>query len=189
MHSQEFKIQTSSYSAEFGRSGGAVINAITKSGTNQYHGDVYEFFRNSVLNTRNFFQTTGPKAPFKQNQYGGTVGGLIVKDKLFWFGDWETTSIRNYATRFATVPSAADVTGDFTGDPTLYDPATTSCTDDNPPVCTRETFAAEYGNGNKIPADEMGSDRGEFFTALPAVHPSPVREEFEQLHNHLWRAL
>ena len=86
-------MQTSSYSAEFGRSGGAVINAVTKSGTNSYHGDVFEFLRNSVLNTRDFFQTTGPKSPFKQNQYGATVGGPIKRDKLFWFGDWQATSI------------------------------------------------------------------------------------------------
>ncbi len=68
---QEFKIQTNSYSAEFGRSGGAVINAITKSGTNSYHGTVFEFFRNSALDARNFFQTSGSKAPYKQNQWGG----------------------------------------------------------------------------------------------------------------------
>ncbi len=154
---QEFKMQTSSYSAEFGRSGGAVINAVTKSGTNSYHGDVFEFFRNAVLNTRNFFQTTGPKSPFKQNQYGATIGGPVKKDKLFWFGDWQGTDIRNYATRIVTVPVfGPGGPGDFTagGHPTIYDPSTTTCSG-TPAVCTRESFADEYGNGNVIPAGDI----------------------------------
>ena len=93
---QEFKLQTNSYSAEFGRSGGAVVNAITKSGTNNYHGDLFEFFRNSALDARDYFEDpTQKKASFKQNQFGGTFGGPIVKDKLFWFGDYQGTSIRN----------------------------------------------------------------------------------------------
>jgi hypothetical protein len=177
---QEFKIQTSSYSAEFGRSGGAVINAVTKSGTNSYHGDAYEFLRNSVLNTRDFFQTTGPKAPFKQNQWGGTIGGFIIKDKLFWFGDYEGTSIRNYRTRFATVPSAAEISGDFTGDPTIYDP-TTNTTDAQGNV-HRESFAAEYGNGNKIPASVMDPISSAFAQLYPAANiPGQTKNNYSRL--------
>src|SRR5215475_9538990 len=102
---QEFKLQTNSYSAEFGRSGGAVVNAITKTGTNNYHGDVFEFFRNSALDARGFFEpATDPKASFKQNQFGGTLGGPIVKDKLFWFGDYQATRIRNPMTLSSNVP-------------------------------------------------------------------------------------
>ena len=71
------------YSAEFGRSAGAVVNAITKSGTNRYHGNVFEFFRNSALDARDYFEDpTQKKASFKENQFGGTLGGPIVKDKL-----------------------------------------------------------------------------------------------------------
>ena len=73
---QEFKLQTNSYSAEFGRSGGAVVNAIIKSGTNHYHGNVFEFFRNSALDARDYFEPpTDRKASYKQNQFGGTLGG------------------------------------------------------------------------------------------------------------------
>src|SRR5438067_4876041 len=87
---QEFKLQTNSYSAEFGRSGGAVVNAITKSGTNRYHGNIFEFFRNSALDARDYFEDpTQKKASFKQNQFGGTLGGPIMKNKLFWFADYQ----------------------------------------------------------------------------------------------------
>src|SRR6185437_8481082 len=93
---QEFKIQTNSFSAEFGRAGGAAINAVIKSGTNSYHGDVFEFFRNSALDARDYFEDPNTKkASFKQNQFGGTIGGPIIRDKLFWFGDYQGTIIRN----------------------------------------------------------------------------------------------
>src|ERR1700735_1151129 len=81
---QEFKIQTNSYSAEFGRSGGAVIKAVIKSGSNQVHGSAFEFFRNSELDARDYFEDpTQKKASFKQNQFGGTIGGPLKRDKLF----------------------------------------------------------------------------------------------------------
>ncbi|HZU27327.1 MAG TPA: TonB-dependent receptor [Bryobacteraceae bacterium] len=124
---QEFKIQTNSFSAEFGRSGGAAINAIIKSGTNQYHGDIFEFFRNSALDARDFFEDPNTKkASFKQNQFGGTIGGPIKRDKLFWFGDYQGTVIRLPLTYVSSVPTAAQRTGDFSGpgNPTIYNPAT-----------------------------------------------------------------
>jgi len=102
---QEFKLQTNSYSAEFGRSGGAVVNAIIKSGSNGYHGDVFEFLRNSALDARDYFEDpTQKKASFKQNQFGGTLGGPILKDKLFWFGDYQGSRIRNPLTFVSSVP-------------------------------------------------------------------------------------
>ena len=124
---QEFKIQTNSYSAEFGRSGGAVVNAITKSGTNKYHGGVFEFIRNSALDARDYFEDpTTPKASFKQNQFGGTLGGPIVKNKLFWFADYQRTVIRAPITWVSTVPTVAERSGDFSapGEPIIYDPTT-----------------------------------------------------------------
>jgi hypothetical protein len=112
---EEFKVQTSTYSAEFGRSGGAVVNAAIKSGSNQFHGDVFEFLRNDALDARGFFESPGqPKAPFKQNQFGFTFGGPIRKDKTFFFGDYEGTRIRSASTNIATVPlSQAERGGDF----------------------------------------------------------------------------
>jgi hypothetical protein len=124
---QEFKLQTNTYSAEFGRSAGAVVNAITKSGTNGYHGNVFEFFRNSALDARDYFELpTDKKASFKENQFGGTLGGPIVKDKLFWFGDYQATIIRNPLTFRSVVPTANERAGNFSdpGEPTIYDPAT-----------------------------------------------------------------
>ncbi|HSS97631.1 MAG TPA: carboxypeptidase-like regulatory domain-containing protein, partial [Terriglobales bacterium] len=122
---QEFKLQTNSYSAEFGRSGGAVVNAITKSGTNRYHGNLFEFFRNSALDARGYFEpTTDRKASFKQNQFGGTLGGPIVKDKLFWFGDYQATRIRNPMTLSSNVPTPAERSGNFSADDPIIDPST-----------------------------------------------------------------
>ena len=103
---EEFKVQTSNYSAEFGRSGGAVINATIKSGTNEFHGTVFEFLRNSALDARGFFEAPDqPKAPFKQNQFGGTLGGPIVKNKLFFFGDYQGTRVSAATTSISSVPS------------------------------------------------------------------------------------
>jgi hypothetical protein len=122
---QEFKLQTNSYSAEFGRSGGAVVNAILKSGTNSYHGNVFEFFRNSALDARDYFELPGTrKASFKQNQFGGTLGGAIIKNKLFWFGDYQGTRIRTPLNFNSKVPTAAERAGDFSADPQITDPET-----------------------------------------------------------------
>ena len=110
----EFKIQTSNYSPEFGRSGGAVINATTKSGSNQFHGSAWEFLRNDALDSAQYgFGTNLPKAPYKQNQFGATIGGPIIKEKVFFFGDYEGTRIRSAQTDIVTVPTAAETTGNF----------------------------------------------------------------------------
>ncbi|HVO62571.1 MAG TPA: TonB-dependent receptor [Terriglobales bacterium] len=110
----EFKVQTSNYSPEFGRSGGAVVNATTKSGTNQFHGSAWEFLRNEKLDARQYFESsTDPKAPYKQNQFGATIGGPVIKEKVFFFGDYEGTRISQAATTFETVPSVAETQGNF----------------------------------------------------------------------------
>jgi hypothetical protein len=88
---QEFSVITSNVSAEYGRTSGGVINAITKSGTNQFHGSAYEFLRNDKLDAANFFENSNglPKASFRQNQFGVSAGGPIRRDKVFIFGDYE----------------------------------------------------------------------------------------------------
>ena len=118
----EFKIQTSNYSPEFGRSGGAVINASTKSGTNSFHGSAWEFLRNDSFDARGFFESPDqPKAPYKQSQFGGTLGGPIVKNKAFFFVDYEGTRIHSAQTDITTVPTVAgpgtsdERVGDFSG--------------------------------------------------------------------------
>jgi hypothetical protein len=87
---QEFSVLTSNYSAEYGKTSGGVVNAVTRSGTDAFHGSAYEFLRNSALDARNFFEDpTQPKAQFRRNQFGGTIGGPIVKDRTFFFVDYE----------------------------------------------------------------------------------------------------
>jgi hypothetical protein len=111
---QEFKVQTSNYSAEFGRSGGAVINATIKSGTNQFHGTLFEFLRNSALDARGFFESPDqPKAPYKQNQFGGTLGGPIKRNRLFFFADYQGTRVSAATTTIQSVPLPAEINGDF----------------------------------------------------------------------------
>jgi len=87
---QEFSVLTSNYSAEYGKTSGGVINAITRSGANAFHGSVYEFLRNSALDARNFFEDpTAAKASFKRNQFGGAIGGPVIKNRTFFFADYE----------------------------------------------------------------------------------------------------
>jgi len=106
---QEFSVITSNVSAEYGRTSGGVINAITKSGTNQFHGSAYEFFRNDKLDAANFFENSSglPKASFRQNQFGISAGGPIKKDKLFIFGDYEGIRYVKGIPTPITVPSNA----------------------------------------------------------------------------------
>jgi hypothetical protein len=120
---QEFKIQTSNFSAELGRAGGAVLNATIKSGTNQLHGDAWEFVRNDKLDAANFFENAGgvTKGEYRQNQFGGTLGGPIVipriyngKNRTFFFLDYEGTRIRQGVPYVATVPTAGERNSGYT---------------------------------------------------------------------------
>ncbi len=98
---QEFKVQTSTYDASYGRNPGANVNVVTKSGTNQFHGTAFEFFRNTALNANDFFynrdnpDSSTQKQVLNQNQFGGVLGGPIKKDKLFFFGSYEGTRSKN----------------------------------------------------------------------------------------------
>ena len=105
---QEFSVITSNYSAEYGKTSGGVVNAITRSGTNRFHGTAYEFLRNSALDARNYFDdpVTGIP-PFKRNQFGGAVGGPIFKNRTFFFADFEAIRQSKGITTFTTVPSQA----------------------------------------------------------------------------------
>ena len=150
---QEFKVQTSNFGADIGK-GGAVVNVVLKSGTNEFHGAVFEFLRNSALDAKNFFDdATVPIAPFKQNQFGFTLGGPIRKNKTFFFLDYQGTRVRQSQTIISTVPTAfeqqnpgnlsdllgTDGNGNVTGQ--IFDPLTT-----NPANNSRSPFA-----GNIIP--------------------------------------
>src|SRR5262249_21294862 len=120
----EFKVQTSNYSAEFGRNSGAVMLVNIKSGTNQFHGTAYEYLRNDYADARETFNY-GPKNILKQNQFGATLGGPIQRDRTFFFGSWEGFRVRQGQSDLAIVPTADERNGIFaTRLATIVDPAT-----------------------------------------------------------------
>jgi hypothetical protein len=112
---EEFRVITNSFDAEYGRNSGAVVNVVTKSGTNQVHGSFYEFFRNDVLNAHPFTFFQAPKPEFRQNQFGGTIGGPIKQDKTFFFGSYEGRRIvQGVVSQPINVPTADELNnGDF----------------------------------------------------------------------------
>jgi len=126
---QEFRVETNNVTPEYGRFAGGVINLSTKSGTNAFHGTLYEYIRNKVLNANNFFNNRAglPTPAFTQNQYGAALGGPIKKDKLFFFGNWENFSVRTATPQTLTVPTDAERNGDFSAaGVNIYDPYTGS---------------------------------------------------------------
>jgi hypothetical protein len=151
---QEFKVQTNITSAEYGEAAGANVNVAVKSGTNEIHGSAFEFFRNNVLDARDSF---APKRPqFRWNQFGGTLGGPIKRDKTFVFGNYEGFRLRRESTILSTVPTAAMMQGDFsrnvdgTPAPPIYDIETTAPAGDSD--FTRLPFP-----GNRIPANRFNA--------------------------------
>jgi Carboxypeptidase regulatory-like domain len=124
---QEFKVQTSTYSAEFGRSLGGVVNLQLKSGTNAFHGNLFEFIRNDKLDANDWFNDANHRAkpPFRQNQFGGTLGGPIWKNHTFFFVDYQGLRVRQANSFLSTVPTAAMKEGDFSAiNRNIYDPVT-----------------------------------------------------------------
>jgi hypothetical protein len=163
----EFKLQTNSMSAEFGRSAGGVMNVTLKSGTNKFHGSLFEFFRNSALDAKNYFDSAADPIPqFKQNQFGGTLGGPVTipgvydgKNRTFFFFDYQGTRIRKGLTLFATVPLPAWKTGDFSGFNPIYDPSTTTVVNG---VATRQPF-----QNNQIPLSRFDPVALELLNEFP----------------------
>jgi hypothetical protein len=159
---REFNVVTSGYSAEFGKHTGGIFNAVTKSGTNQFHGSVFEFFRNDNLDAArwednalakivNGVPKTGVKPEFKRNQYGGTIGGKIRADKLFFFGSYEALRERLGITRTFSVPDAASRLS------ATINPAIRPFLDSYPlPTSTRPgaTGIGDYTLGQTLPTDE-----------------------------------
>src|SRR5438132_11618484 len=111
---QEFEVQTNTFAAEYGRNSGSVVNLVTKSGTNQLHGSVYDFFRNDALDARNYFNKAQlPKSGLHLNQFGGTLGGPIIKNQTFYFLNYEGFRRRAGITRITNVPTLAELAGNF----------------------------------------------------------------------------
>ena len=154
---QEFSVLTSNYSAEYGKTSGGVVNAITRSGTNSFHGSAYEFLRNSAFDAKNFFESANtPKAPFKRNQFGGAIGGPIFKGKTFFFVDYEGIRQAKGIANVDFVPSPAARSGnilDSNGNPmtVTVDPAVQKYLALYPtPQCTGADVCQFIFNGNQI---------------------------------------
>jgi hypothetical protein len=112
---EEFKVQQSNFSAEYGFTGATLINVITRSGTNKYHGSLYEFLRNTAFDANDWFnkQSGGTRPVHRENDFGGTIGGPIIKNKTFFFFDYEGGRFQRFSSHFFGVPTAAERTGDF----------------------------------------------------------------------------
>jgi hypothetical protein len=177
---QEFRVQSGVMPAEYNYTLGGVINMVTKSGTNSVHGTLYEFVRNDILDSRDFFALT--KAPYKYNQFGGTVGGPIIKDKLFYFGNVEYYTYHSSATEIGTTPTAAERAGNFSGFKTasgslitMYDPATTT------PTATG--YSRTPFPGNIIPASRLDTVAVNTMPYYPLPNIAPTNA-FTQANNY-----
>jgi hypothetical protein len=166
----ELQVSTSNFSAQYGI-GGYIFNQISKGGTSQFHGALYEYFQNDALNAKGYGFGNPVTVPFlRYNNYGGSIGGPILKRKMFFYFNFDKTANTNSNSGFLTVPTAAELRGDFTGQPTIYDPTTQVVTQGpNGPVVTRTSFADEYHNGNKIPASMIDP----VATAIESYYPKP----------------
>jgi hypothetical protein len=161
----EFKIQTNLFGAEQGRNSGATVDVVTKSGTNNYHGSVFELVRNNDFDARNFFNAVGtPQPAYHQNQFGGSMGGPIIHNKVFFFADYEGfRKLQGTTTSVNTVPTAAERGGNFSGIPqAIYDPATLVAAPGTASGYTRQPFP-----GNIIPANRFDPVTSRVIQAYP----------------------
>ncbi len=167
---REFKIQTNLYSADIGRNSGAVVDVITKSGTNQLHGSAFEFLRNSAMDARNFFSPKGTAFPsFRLNQFGGSFGGPVLipkiyngKDRTFFFVDFEGYRRDSQSLALGNVPTVAMRNGDFSQTAPIYDPLTTRA---NP---NGSGFIRDQFPNNQIPANRWDPITAKLINAYPA---------------------
>ncbi len=174
---QEFKVLTYNYSAEWGTRGGPTVLVTTKSGTDKFHGSLFEFFRNTDLDARSYFAATTEK--FNLNQFGASLGGPIKKDKTFFFADYEQKYQRHGIPFTGVMPTAAQRNGDFS-DNAFGQPNTIQLT--NPTSTTGELLQCD-GAGNPLPAAADGSQAaGTACNKIPASLISPIGRDFMNLY-------
>ncbi|MCC7339682.1 MAG: carboxypeptidase regulatory-like domain-containing protein [Bryobacterales bacterium] len=163
---QEFSVQTNNFSAQYGSATGAVVSIVTKSGTNDYHGSAFNYLRNGSMNARNFFASNHDM--LKRNQFGGTLGGPIVRNKLFFFGSYQGTVLRNISgTSSAIVPTDAQRRGDFSSfTKAILDPVSGS------------PFA-----GNQIPLSRFHPVSAELLPMVPSTTASDARIYYQKPAN------
>jgi hypothetical protein len=161
----EFKVETNTYSPEYGHSGGAVLSVITKSGNNRLHGDAFEYLRNDAVDAKNFFiPPSQPKQDLKQNQYGATLGGPVIKNKTFFFGSWQGSRQVTGTTYVSTLPSPAMIAGNFSS---LL--PKTAITDPNAvTVNANGTFNRPVFPGNIIPPSRFSQPAAQVSALIPA---------------------
>jgi hypothetical protein len=149
---QELQVNTSSFSAQYGI-GGVIFNQISKGGTNRFHGSAYDYFQNDALTAHSQFQT-GPIPFLRYNNFGFSIGGPVIKNKMFFFFAYDQVINHGNSSGTNTVPTTAVMAGDFTGMQNIFDPTTQVMATDSQgnqyPI--RQSFASEYGNGNVIPS-------------------------------------
>ncbi len=171
---QEFKVLTNNAGAEFGRAGGAVVITSTKSGSNQFHGSLFEFLRNSDLDSKNFFDRPSPFPipEYRLNDFGATIGGPIRKNRTFFFVDYEGTRERQGQTVVTTVPTAAMQTGNFQGVTAngIFDPSTTTPSGSN---YSRQPFP-----NNIIPASRFDPIASQIVALYPAPQTSALANNY-----------
>ena len=171
---REFKIQTNMFAADQGRNSGATVNVITKSGSNNWHGSAYEFLRNDKLDARNYFAPLNfPKPAYRQNQFGGTVGGKIIENKLFFFTNYEGYRRVQERTQVGTVPTLAMRRGDFSDVRDIFDPATTRSAPGTPSGFTRDAFP-----GRMIPQNRWDPIAARLMQAYPAPQTSALTNNY-----------
>jgi hypothetical protein len=184
---REFKIQTNLFAAEQGRNPGATVNVITKSGTNEFHGSLYDFLRNDKLDARDFFNVARPgvrKPPFKQNQFGGSLGGPIARNRLFFFTNYEGFRRRRGTTTVvATVPTLAMRDGDFRQVRDLFDPFSVRPAPGTPSGYTRDPFP-----NRQIPSSRFDSVTRRLIQTYPApIYPGLANNyEVNPVHLQNW---
>lgn len=160
----EFKLITSNYSAEYGRVGGAVVNAVMRSGTNSFHGTAYEFVRNTDLNAGGFeFSQPYFKPPLQRNQFGASIGGPIIKNKLFFFGDYEGYRQLQHNPNFDSIPTMSERSGIL------------------PQTVVNPLTGTVYPAGTQIPISSLNPFAAAVLNALPATNGSGISNNYQTL--------
>lgn len=159
---QEFKIQRNFFQAEFGNAPG-IINVASRGGSNEFHGTAFEFLRNNAMDARNFFASS--VEPFKRNQYGVAGGGFVKKDKIFFYGNWESFKQRLGIIQRGIYPTQSQLQGDFNGVATVINDPLTFDANAN----SRTPFP-----GNRLPATRINNISKNFFQYIPVVNTLPV---------------
>ena len=171
----ELQVNTSSFSAQYGV-GGIIFNQVSKGGTNNFHGTAYDFIQNDMLTAHPYFSTG--EIPFlRYNNFGGSIGGPIMKNKMFFYFNYDQTVDHGNQHGYNTLPTDANIAGDFTGMNTIFDPTTQTIAYDalGNPYPVRQSFASEFGAGNAIPAakiDPVSQAFQQAYFPTTANHPS-----------------